>query len=492
MKKVMMLFSKRWLRPCKIITFFVCALFLQSNSVIAADTGLMLRAGQSRSVALKEKIDTVFISDPSVADYKVIGDKKIVLYAKSNGLTELTIYGKKAKILKKMNISVDNVGSSLVDKVNNLYPGAHIQVERYMNGKKLTYVIKGNVASEELRDQIYETIGSLVGEQRKEDEVSYNAGSSGSGSGNGAGSVSDINLSHLSKKHWDNVIDRMSVQAFSQQVNVKLTVVEVTKQFTDALGIEWSSLTLDSIINGGSTANTAGVFNLIGLKGGFDSGNISTLINAVKNDSIARVLAQPNLTVLSGEYASFLVGGEIPIVVDSGGSSSTSVQYKEYGIRLNIGAKVNRADKIRLFISNELSNVTGSYTYNSYSIPTINTRRTQSTIELADGDSFVIGGLLSETDRESLSKIPFAGDIPVLGAFARSSQTEREKSELVVFATVKLVKPTSSLNDSQLPIPQFHKTSVEKLFFNTDVAQEHKDRLESDSKTFISNGGFIH
>lgn len=168
--------------------------------------------------------------------------------------------------------------------------------------------------------------------------------------------------------------------------------------------------------------------------------------------------------MLSGEVATFLVGGEIPIVIDSGGSSSSSVQYKEYGIRLNIGAKVNRSDKIRLYIANELSNVTGSYTYNSYSIPTINTRRTQSTIELADGDSFVIGGLLSESDRESLSKVPFVGDIPILGALARSSQTEREKSELVVFATVKLVKPVSANNSHQLPVPQFHKTSVDKLF----------------------------
>lgn len=481
-------YTRKWIVLGKIRALLLTALLLQCNLVIAAGNELVLKEGQSRSITTREKIDTVFISDPSVADYKVIGSKKIVLFAKSNGLTELTLYGKKTKILKKLSISVDSVGASLVSKINKLYPGTNIQIERYMMGKKLTYIIKGNVANEELRDQVYETVGSLVGEQLKEDETKYK-NDSGSDSG---GSVSEINMSHLSKKHWDNVIDRMTVQAFSQQVNVKLTVVEVTKQFTDALGIEWSSLTLDSIINGGSAANSAGVFNLIGFKGGFDSGNISTLINAVKNDSIAKVLAQPNLTVLSGEYASFLVGGEIPIVVDSGGSSSTSVQYKEYGIRLNIGAKVNRADKIRLFVSNELSNVTGSYTYNSYSIPTINTRRTQSTIELADGDSFVIGGLLSETDRESLSKIPFAGDIPVLGAFARSSQTGREKSELVVFATVKLVKPTSSLNDSQLPVPQFHKTSVEKLFFNTGVADEHKDRLENDDKTFLSNGGFIH
>jgi len=443
---------------------------------MASAEDVVHKEGQARNISVSQAIDTVFISNPDIADYKVIDNKKIVLFAKKVGVADLTVYGKKGKVLNKMSIAVDSFGNALTDKVNKQFPGTNIQIERYMSGDKLTYILKGDVATEEVRDQIYNTVGSLVGTDKKENQVSHG----------------DDNVELLSKTRWDNVIDRMTILSSPQQVNVKLTVVEVTKQFTDALGIEWSSLTLDSIINGGSAANSAGVFSLIGFKGGFDAGNISTVINAVKNDSIARVLAQPNLTVLSGEYATFLVGGEIPIVVDSGGDSSTSVQYKEYGIRLNIGAKVNRTDKIRLYISNELSNVTGSYTYNSYAIPTINTRKTQSTIELADGDSFVIGGLLSESDRESLSKVPYAGDIPILGAFARSSQTEREKSELVVFATVKLVKPIPASENYKLPVPEFHKTTVDKLFFNIGVADEHNDELDKNEGIgFISRGGFI-
>ena len=463
-----------------LVLFCLCPLLLSS----AFGEDLTLKEGQAKNISSQQKIETVFISNPEVADYKVIDNKKIVLFAKQPGVADLTIYGVKGKVLKKISVAVDEIGSSLAQKENKKYPGTKISIERYMSKDKATYIIQGEVATEELRDEIYNTVGSLVGSDKKEEDVTWNESSQGGGTGG-------TKIDHLSKKRWDNIIDRMTVLSSPQQVNVKLTVVEVTKQFTDALGIEWSSLTLDSIINGGSTANSAGVFSLIGFKGGFDAGNISTVINAVKNDSIAKVLAQPNLTVLSGEYASFLVGGEIPIVVDSGGNSTASVEYKEYGIRLNIGAKVNRTDKIRLFISNELSNVTGSYTYNSYAIPTINTRRTQSTIELADGDSFVIGGLLTETDRESLSKVPYAGDIPILGAFARSSQTEREKSELVVFATVKLVKPFSAENSYKIPTPQYHKTSVDKLFFNVGVADEHTNRLEEDARSFISRGGFI-
>ncbi|ROU17659.1 tight adherence secretin RcpA [Kluyvera ascorbata] len=460
----------------KIARMFILLLTLPCMVSMALAEDVVLKEGQARNISVSQAIDTVFISNPDIADYKVIDNKKIVLFAKKVGVADLTVYGKKGKVLNKMSIAVDSFGNSLTDKVNKQFPGTNIQIERYMSGDKLTYILKGDVATEEVRDQIYNTVGSLVGTEKKENEVSHG----------------DDKVELLSKTQWDNVIDRMTILSSPQQVNVKLTVVEVTKQFTDALGIEWSSLTLDSIINGGSAANNTGVFSLIGFKGGFDAGNISTVINAVKNDSIARVLAQPNLTVLSGEYATFLVGGEIPIVIDSGGDSSTSVQYKEYGIRLNIGAKVNRTDKIRLYISNELSNVTGSYTYNSYAIPTINTRKTQSTIELADGDSFVIGGLLSESDRESLSKVPYAGDIPILGAFARSSQTEREKSELVVFATVKLVKPIPASENYKLPVPEFHKTTVDKLFFNVGVADEHNDELDKNEGIgFISRGGFI-
>lgn len=467
------------LRIVKVLTILLFA--LPGLTPLAFGEDLVLKEGQAKNISATQKIDTVFISNPTVADYKVINNTKIVIYAKEIGVADLTIYGEKGKVLKKISIAVDGIGSALAEKVNKQYPGTHIQIERFMNADKLAYIIKGDVANEELRDQIYETVGSLVGTEGKLREIKLK---------NGGKEESDVDM--LARKRWDNVIDRMTILSSPQQVNVKLTVVEVTKQFTDALGIEWSSLTLNSIINGGASTNPAGVFSLIGFKGGFDAQNISTVINAVKDDSIARVMAQPNLTVLSGESANFLVGGEIPIVADGGDDNETTITYKEYGIRLNIGAKVNRSDKIRLFISNELSNITGSYTYNSYAIPTINTRRTQSTIELADGDSFVISGLLSESDKESLSKVPFAGDIPILGAFARNSQTEREKSELVVFATVKLVKPISATENYQIPTPQFHKTSVNKLFFNVGVADEHKDRLTRDEgREFISRGGFV-
>lgn len=457
---------------------FVLLMFCALSLGVKAEV-VNLKPGQSKTLRFGSAVNTVFVSDPTVADYKIVNDKNIVLYARKLGSTELVVYGAQAKILMDLSVDVDPLLSDIRQRVAREFPGSMVEVKRFQNADKTAWILSGTVADEETRDGVYQLVGSLVG-----------AGDGG-GKSNGSGDGNE-GARFAVAKVYDNVINRLQLPS-SNQVNVKLTVVEVSKEFTDNLGIEWSSLTLDSIINGGGnngiTTNSPGIFNLLGFRRGFDAANISTLINAVKNDAIARVLAQPNLTVLSGESASFLVGGEIPIMVKD--QDSVTVQYKEYGIRLNITAKVEKRQKIRLFVSNELSSVTGSYAYNDYQIPTMRTRRSSSTIELADGDSFVIGGLLSEADKESLTKVPFIGDIPVLGALARSSMTERSKSELVVFATVNLVKPQPEAVAHKMSLPSFRRSSVEKLFFNVGVDQKvREERLNSDAGRFLEQGGF--
>lgn len=441
---------------------------------------VFLKPGQSRTIRVNETINTVFVSDPAVADYKVLNEKSVVLYAKKMGEAVLTVYGKNTRVLSNITISVDPFMGDISQRVAREFPGSQVEIKRFMSGDKVTYILTGNVADEDTRNGVYQLVGSLVGTDAEKQTMKYN-----SGEGEGAKSSE---LHFMANKVYDNVINRLQLPS-SNQVNVKLTVVEVSKDFTDNLGIEWSSLTLDSIISGGSSINSPGMFNLLGFRRGFDAANISTLINAVKNDTIARVLAQPNLTVLSGESASFLVGGEIPILVRE--QDAVTVQYKEYGIRLNIAAKVEKRQKIRLFVSNEMSSVTGSYAYNDYQIPTMRTRRSSSTIELADGDSFVIGGLLSEADKESLTKVPFIGDVPILGALARSAQNERNKTELVVFATINLVKPVSASSPQKVPLPIYRRSSVERLFFNVGIDQDMREgRLNSDASSFMQQGGF--
>ncbi|EBS6151915.1 pilus assembly protein N-terminal domain-containing protein [Salmonella enterica subsp. enterica serovar Chester] len=457
--------------------FYVILMMVFSTSSFAEQ--LYLKPGSSKQINTRENIRTVFISSPDIADYKVISKRSIVLYGKKNGMAEISIYNNASKVIYNANLGVDPFLPDLSVRIKNEYPKSDIFIKRFNdNTGKSTYILTGVAESEEVKDSIYQLVGSLVGISPTDVKIKADIEMSVNNS-------EEIPFS--SYKRYDNIINRIELPS-SNQVNVKLTVVEVSKEFTDNLGIEWSSLTLDSMLKGDSfIANSPGTFNLLGFKHGFDARNISTLINAVQNDSIARVLAQPNLTVLSGESANFLVGGEIPILMQD--RDTTTVTYKEYGIRLNIAAKVERKNKIKLFISNEVSSVTGTYGYNNYQIPTLKTRKSNSTIELADGDSFAIGGLLNEADKEALTQVPFIGDIPVLGALGRRTSTERTKTELVVFATVNLVKPVSS--SQRIEIPSFQRTSSSKLFFNVGVNDKARDnRLENEVVTFLDKVGF--
>jgi len=456
------------------LSFALLAIFFSTSG--NASENIFLKPGNSHPFSFVQNINTVFISNPEIADYKIIDDKNIVVYAKKNGSTDLIVYNNDSKPITKIRIEVDALIDDLTSRVAKEYPGSNVIIKRFLSDDKVAYILSGTATDEETRDGVYQLVGSLVGENAAEIKLKLE--------GDG---VKRENLAFMRSKVYDNVINHIELPS-ANQVNVKLTVVEVSKQFTDNLGIDWSSLTLDSIITGGTSVNNPGVFNLLGFKGGFDAANISTVINAINNDSIAKVLAQPNLTVLSGETANFLVGGEIPIIIQD--KDSTSVEYKEYGIKLNVAAKVDSRKKIKLFIDNELSSIAGSYGSNIYQIPTLHTRRSNSTIELADGDSFAIGGLLSEEDRETLSKIPFIGDVPILGALARHATTERKKTELVVFATVNLVKPSSSKSNTPVALPKYRKKSVENIFFNVGDSNLRENHLHNDASNFLDKGGF--
>lgn len=440
-----------------------------------------LQPGQSKTINLSDKIHTVFIAKDAVANYEIIGEKSIIIYAKQNGLTSLTAFDENENIILNDTINVDPLLSQVVYRIKQDFPNSDVNITKYASGDsgdRFTYVLSGNAPDSETKNRILDFIGAMVGNGGKEIKTDSETGE----------------IVFLEKKTYNNIIDKIDVIQ-ETQVNVKLTFVEVSKSFTNALGIEWQSLTLDSMVgtSTGSTSNSIGQFTLLGLKKGFDINNITTVIRAIASDSLAKVLAEPNLSVLSGETASFLVGGEIPIMIAGKNGDSNTVEYKEYGIKLNIGVKVHNDKRIRLFIADEFSSVSGQYQYNDYKIPTLSTRKTSSTVDIADGDSFVIAGLLNEQDQESLQKIPFLGDIPILGALARSTATQRDKTELVVFVTVNLVTPNSSFNGVELPV--FQRTDAANLFFNINnnmkAQQEKTFPITNESEKFINHMGFL-
>lgn len=464
------------------INRLVCLLSISFSSLVFANTH-NLQIGQSKTIVLPENVGTVFIDQDSVANYELIDGKSLIIYGKSNGRASLLVYDDANNVIINDTINVDPLLSQITHRLAQNFPNSSVTIDRYDNGDpsgRFVYVLNGTTPDTTTKSKIIALVGTLVGQnaERIRSKISDEFG--------------DRELTFQDYYVYNNIIDNIRVIE-EYQVNVKLTFVEVSKKFTDSLGIEWQSLTLNSMAKGQDFAsNNIGEFTLLGLKKGFNIHNITTMIRAIKNDQLAKILAQPNLSVLSGENASFLVGGEIPIVTKSK-DGDANVTYKEYGIKLNISTKVNNDKRIRLFINNEVSSIAGSYAFNNYNIPTLQTRRASSTIDLSDGDSFVIAGLINEQDTEALSRIPFVSDIPILGALARSASTSREKTEMVVFATVNLVTPNNNFDGVELPI--LERTDVINSFFNIKNNMDKQRRktipVSNESEKFISDMGFI-
>lgn len=184
---------------------------------------------------------------------------------------------------------------------------------------------------------------------------------------------------------------------------------------------------------------------------GFGGGRVKAMINALESSGFADTLARPSLVALSGQSATFLAGGEVPIPVPSAGSDTISIEYKEFGIRLTLTPTVIDRNRISLKVAPEVSELdySNAVAIQGIRVPALTVRRTDTSVSLADGESFVISGLISTNNRSTIDKFPGLGDIPILGAFFRDSNISREEKELLMIVTPHLVQPLAA--NAQLP-----------------------------------------
>ena len=198
--------------------------------------------------------------------------------------------------------------------------------------------------------------------------------------------------------------------------------------------------TAAGVITGGPLADPKS-FNI-----GFGGGKVKAMINALEGSGFAYTLARPSLVAMSGQSASFLAGGEVPIPVPSSGSDNVSIEYKEFGIRLTLTPTIVGRDRILLKVAPEVSELdyTKAVTIAGTQVPGLTVRRTDTSISLADGESFVISGLISSNKTSQVNKFPGLGDIPILGAFFRDSNISSEERELLMIVTPHLVQPLAA------------------------------------------------
>lgn len=414
-----------------------------------------LDQGSAKTINVKREISTVFVANPEVADYKIIDANKVVVYGIGVGTTSFIVYDKSGHEIHNSELVINQSLRLLKQTLLARFPGEKITVSNI--GDQV--VLDGIVGSEEVKKKVYRLVGEMLNKDRRR-QVTKRLSQDGSDDGE---------LEFSAEYIYEQIINNLKVLA-TEQINVKITVAEVSSSFLSTLGVSYS----DSLGESGTFINKLT---------NFSSKDIVAVISAIGNESIGQILAEPNLSVISGEKASFLVGGEIPIAIRD--DKGVSISYKEYGVRLSMIAKVTDSENIRLSLYPEVSTIDQSNkTFNGLlSVPALHTRKAETTVQLKNGQSFVLAGLLRTEEQESLSKVPLLGDIPILGALFSQSRTNRNKTELVIVATVNLVNP---VEPEKIKLPGFHRTSDLERLLGINLADIKDPMLE---KT-ISQGGF--
>jgi pilus assembly protein CpaC len=265
------------------------------------------------------------------------------------------------------------------------------------------------------------------------------------------------------------VINRIAVTA-PNQVNLRVRIAEVSREITNQFGFNWSVA-----VDGGfrfalqSLLPTAGINDVL-VGGDVGSTSIDALIDALAEDNLVTILAEPNLTAVSGETASFLAGGEFPIPV-SQDNNTVTVEFKQFGVSLAFTPTLMGRNRISMRVRPEVSQLSTAVQVlaGGLSIPSLTTRRAETTVELASGQSFAIAGLIQDNSRQEHSQIPGLGDIPILGALFQSDRFQRNETELVIIVTPYVVRPVNA-DQLQTPVDPYRAPPLAK---KTDETPAH-------------------
>lgn len=385
------------------------------SQIPASGTPIVLETGKGTLVKLDRPASTVFIANPDVADVQVKSPSLIYVNAKSPGETVLYAVDANDQVLLNSPIRVDQDLSRLRQSFHSLLPGENIDVKSVDN----SLVLSGQVSTAARAEQARTLAGAIARETKN-----------------------------------SSVVNELGVTT-PNQVNLRVRVAEVDRTLLKSLGINLSKTNgrFQLMTENPTTGGNIVAQNLFAFAFGSKTQPLTAILDALAQENLVTMLAEPNLTTVSGQTASFLAGGEFPVPVagtagQAGGVPTITVVFKKFGVSLDFTPTVLDANHVSLRVRPEVSELstTGQVsvpisTNATVSIPALTIRRAETTVELGSGESFAIGGLLQNNSQTDISKVPWLGDIPVLGQLFRSQQFQRNETELVIVVTPYLVKP---------------------------------------------------
>jgi pilus assembly protein CpaC len=393
----------------------------------SASQKVTLTVGKSTILESPAAIKKFALAAPEYADVMVLSPRQIYLIGKVPGATNATIWGVDGKILAMLDIEIMADVSGLKEKIHEVLPN---EKDIKVTASHDAIVLAGTVSNTSNLSRVVALADSYApkGKDKK-----------------------------------SNVMNLLEVGGV-HQVMLEVRVSEMSRTLLNRLGVNLNA----AFANNGNTFALsflsrptlgtilpAGLFNTF-----FTTGDVNwtVLIDALKQEGLTKVLAEPTLITTSGKTANFLAGGEYPIPVpqSSGLGNTITIEYKTFGVGLSFTPTVLSSNKISMEVKPEVSELdfTNALTISGYTVPALTTRRVSTVIELADGQSFAIAGLLKEDLREVIAKFPVLGDIPILGALFRSSSYQKNETELIIIVTPHLVKPVD-MTKQTLPTDAF-------------------------------------
>ena len=446
---------------------------------VRAAPRLALTIGKSVILQSDADISRVSVAQPDVADFVLLSPRQIYVTGRAPGITNLTLWEKGDKIRAVYDLDVAPDASRLKKMLHDVLPGeTGIEVlasqdsialsgtvrdaeslkkalslaEVYAPKKVLNMLSVSGVQQVMLEVRVAEMSKSVVNRMG----INLNAVGDGNFGYTLLGGLSSLASSVFSIDNVQNAYKYSTIK-FSGSDNASssesATIQTRFREFNqpnkkDTVSLNQGTAAMRFSTNWGGAGNTT----------------MTAVLDILKRNGLVRILAEPNLVCLNGQSAKFLAGGEIPVPVPSG-LGTTSIEWKEFGVGLKFTPTVATGDVISLQVNPEVSDLdyTRAIKLNNFEIPAVLTRRASTSVELKNGQTFAIAGLLKEEGRESVDKYPWLGDVPILGNLFKSSSYQKDQSELVILITAHLVKPLNK-KDMILPTDGIHEPDDLEFF----------------------------
>jgi len=398
-------------------------------SRVATDESMNLIADEGQAIRISSPVTSIFVANPDIADVQVKSSQLLYVFGKRVGRTSFYAVDAQDNIIVSRQLVVGLNLSGLRNAINQIAGSNRVRASVVEDMIMLTgSVDDASTAQDIVKVATRYLPAALVA------------------SGGGSDQV-DLGRNYI--------INRLAISG-SNQVNLRVRIAEVSREAIKTLGVTTGvgsqtgniGFAFDAAVAATEDSATAFANTVIGAT------PISAALDALVVDGLATVLAEPNLTALSGETASFLAGGEFPIPIVS--NDQVTVEFREFGVRLSFTPTVVNGDRISMRVRPEVSERDDSRSVNfgNGEIPGMRTRRAETSVELGSGQSFAIAGLIQNDTTQNVQKYPGLADIPVLGALFRSDRFRQNQSELVIVVTPYLVKPVSA-NQVALPTDGF-------------------------------------